>query len=189
MNPSSSSLDIQHRQLIMGRHPTLLKRPRVGVALKNHDRHDDDNVIIDYQSDTTNYGRGDRHLSATLDRGDVVVFQTGVWFVDGVEVGDGSSQTASFRYGVVETIQVVWTHNCEHGVIRVWPLSIAEQDGDATTTAQFLTLNQSTDECVEFGPEQLVAKLPLVWEDGAERMQSPVMLRDDMWEVAQRQDA
>lgn len=139
---------------------------------------------IHYHCDTTNYGRGDQHLSASLDRGDVVVFQTGIWFVDGVEVGDGSSSSPSFQYGAVETIQIVWTHNCEHGVIRVWPLNVIE---DVEDGQHYLAINDA-DECTEFGPEQLVAKLPLVWEDGVDRMQSPTTLYDEMWRTPSESD-
>ena len=64
---------------------------------------------IDLQSDTAQFGRGEMHLSALLEDGDVVVYQTGTWYVDGVEVGTG--EPASFAYAVVDNVQVVWTHN------------------------------------------------------------------------------
>lgn len=73
-------------------------------------------ATVDLQTDDTLYGRGEMHLSAALEDYDVVVYQTGSWTVDGVEVGDGSP--ATWRYARVENIQIVWTHNCEHGVIR-----------------------------------------------------------------------
>ena len=45
--------------------------------------------LIDYQASDA-YGRGNMHLSAALNIGDFVVYQTGSWEVDGVLVGDGS---------------------------------------------------------------------------------------------------
>ncbi|CAB9518800.1 expressed unknown protein [Seminavis robusta] len=130
---------------------------------------------IEFQSDESNYGRGEMHLSAVLDIGDVVVYQTGTWLVDGVQVGDGSPP--KYEYGLVETIQLVWTHNCEHGVIRALPLALLE-DGEA----QVLRIEE--EECIEFGPEQLVAKLPLQWDEGASEatVESPLELSEELWE-------
>jgi hypothetical protein len=47
----------------------------------------------------------------------LVVYQTGTWTVDGVQVGDGTPP--KWQYARVENVQIVSTHNCEHGVIRV----------------------------------------------------------------------
>jgi hypothetical protein len=160
---------------------------------------------IEYQADIHNYGRGEQHLSACLQQGDVIVYQAGQWWVDGVLVGDDnfdslsppphSSSSASttssptYHYAVVETIQVVWTHNCEHGVIGAWPLTLVrnkhnDDDDDAAgigdeTTSTGTTFTQRfeiTDykEMVQFGPEQLVAKLPCRWEEeGAGTVECP----------------
>jgi hypothetical protein len=119
---------------------------------------------IDFQSDTTLYGRGDMHLSAALDEGDIVVYQTGTWEVDGVEVGDGSP--ACFNYCAVETIQLVWTHNCEHGFIQGMAVNV---DADSSTVEIISPLN-----FIDFGPEQLVARLPVKWisDDEAELLVS-----------------
>ena len=136
---------------------------------------------IEYQADIANYGRGERHLSACLQQGDVVVYQAGQWWVDGVLVGDDDSSTTStsptYHYAVVETIQIVWTHNCEHGVIGAWPLSLVRNDydddhdrGDSTSTTALPSIMQKFEienyEMVLFGPEQLVAKLPCRLEEG-----------------------
>jgi len=110
---------------------------------------------IDYQSDTNLYGRGDMHLSADLDENDLVAYQIGTWEVDGVEVGDG--EPASLKYCVVENLQVVWTHNCEHGVIRGMAVCINTTDGSVDLLSPL--------EFVDFGPEQLVARLPIEWID------------------------
>jgi len=152
---------------------------------------------IEYQADIANYGRGERHLSACLQQGDVVVYQAGQWWVDGVLVGDedfdsyissiSTSSAPSFHYAVVETIQVVWTHNCEHGVIGAWPLSLVrtepdddddDDSGDSTRTATLpsvQTFEITHYEMVQFGPEQLVAKLPCRWEEdgGTVHMECP----------------
>ena len=108
---------------------------------------------IDFQSDGTQYGRGDMHLSAVLNERDIVVYQTGTWEVDGVEVGDGSP--ASYNYSIVDTIQLVWTHNCEHGFIRGMSVSIDPESG--------MVKVKSPLEFIDFGPEQLVARLPVAW--------------------------
>ena len=125
---------------------------------------------IEYQSDESKYGRGEMHLSAVLDTGDIVVYQTGTWYVDGVEVGDGGPP--KFHYGLVETIQLVWTHNCEHGVIRALPLKLAENGNQ---------LVLESEECIEFGPEQLVAKLPLEWDETEQLAASSLELSDELW--------
>ena len=46
------------------------------------------------------YGRGEQHLSACLEEGDLVAYQVGTWMVDSVEVGDGSP--ARIRLAVVD---------------------------------------------------------------------------------------
>lgn len=63
---------------------------------------------IEYQSDTLNFGRGARHLSAVLEDGDTVVYRTGYWFVDGVRVGD--EEDYQYRLCRISGLQVVWTH-------------------------------------------------------------------------------
>jgi hypothetical protein len=117
-----------------------------------------DKTTADFQSDTGQYGRGERHLSAALVEGDVVAYQTGTWLVDGVPVGDGSP--APIQYCCIETMQVVWTHNCEHGVLRGQELVgvvVAEN-----TTKNPVVL-RSMGEMIEFGPEQLLACIPVDW--------------------------
>ena len=114
---------------------------------------------IDFQSDNEKYGRGDFHLSAALEEGDLVVYQTGTWFLEGVELGDGSP--IAFRYGVVENMQVVWTHNCEHGVIRC--VEAVVDDTARDTGAAVFSINDPPID-VEFGPEQLVARVPVEWD-------------------------
>lgn len=132
---------------------------------------------IDFQSDGRRYGRGDMHLSADLseDGSEVVVYQAGQWEVDGVVVGD-DTEPPTYRYARVESIQLVWTHNCEHGVIRGAPMVLVEQEdmeegsafGDGKSQVLVEDPAYSDYELVEFGPEQLVARLPVRWqsEDG-----------------------
>lgn len=108
---------------------------------------------IELQSDESSFGRGDTHLSAYLAEGDLVAYQTGTWFVDGVEVGDGTPATV--RFALVDTIQVVWTHNCEHGVIRGLDVEVVHDNDE-----RFVV---SPSDMIEFGPEQLLARVPVQW--------------------------
>mmetsp|Transcript_27323 Transcript_27323/g.45192 ORF Transcript_27323/g.45192 Transcript_27323/m.45192 type:complete len:234 (+) Transcript_27323:134-835(+) len=130
---------------------------------------------IEFQAD---HGRGQDHLSAFLDEGDVVVYQTGTWYVDGVEVGDGSP--TDFEWARIDTLQIVHTHNCEHGVIRgiamkTPPQNIlgdedetnhnADDNGGVTSDGFVRLCAVEPMEVVEFGPEQLVARVPMIWEN------------------------
>lgn len=125
-------------------------------------------TTIDFQSDASQFGRGEMHLSAMINEGDVVVYQAGSWTVDGVVVGD-DSQPPSFHYCQIETIQLVWTHNCEHGVLRGIPL---EWDHNHNNSSSSLGDNEYGGpvwvpveplDSIEFGPEQLVARIPAEW--------------------------
>lgn len=93
-------------------------------------------------------GRGHDHLSASLEDGDVVCFQTGSWFVDGVAVGDG---VASLAFATVTLMQLVFTHNCEHGWI--YGAGAVLKDGVLRPS------DDDDDAWLQFGPEQLVARL------------------------------
>jgi len=127
---------------------------------------------IDLQSDETMFGRGDFHLSASLEDDDVVVYQTGSWEVDGVEVGDGTP--ATWQYARVENVQIVWTHNCEHGVIRGVALKpVFGKDSSP--------LFQVMQEQIEFGPEQLVARIPTEWNDAFDEGQALVTFDESSW--------
>lgn len=105
------------------------------------------------------------HLSALLQERDVVVYQTGTWEVDGVEVGDGNPP--SYAYCVVETLQIVWTHNCEHGFISGLAVTIGEDDDNENDEQSSVCREKvrvvSPLEFVDFGPEQLVARIPVNW--------------------------
>ena len=130
---------------------------------------------IDFQSDDALFGRGQMHLSADLEEGNVVAYQTGTWLVDGVTVGDVTPAAISFC--CIDTIQVVWTHNCEHGVLRGLELVVDD--------ARMLV---ATGQVVEFGPEQLVARIPVeALDDGADwsrqRFRSLVDLHGQDWLV------
>lgn len=121
---------------------------------------------IEYQSDC---GRGEQHLSASLQEGNVVVYQGGTWLVDGVEVGDGSDPY--FRYALIETMQLVWTHNCEHGVVRGLQVECCD---DAVKVVEPM-------EEVEFGPEQLIAKIPVVWDESTDSGKLQTSISNGMW--------
>uniref|UniRef100_A0A7S1VZG3 Uncharacterized protein n=1 Tax=Ditylum brightwellii TaxID=49249 RepID=A0A7S1VZG3_9STRA len=135
----------------------------LGSFATSRNAEDAETAHIDYQSDESSFGRGEDHLSAVLDEGDVVVYQTGTWSVDGVEVGDGSPP--QLQYAKVDTIQLVWTHNCEHGVIRGIVLDF---DSDKVGENNCRVAVSPTYESVEFGPEQLVARLPVQWDEDNE---------------------
>lgn len=84
---------------------------------------------IDRQSDNTKYGRGIDHISADIREGDIIAYQAGTWYVDGLsEVGDGSPPIV--KYLLVDTIQLVWSHDCEHGVINGFDLTIVNNESD-----------------------------------------------------------
>ncbi|CAH0369631.1 unnamed protein product [Pelagomonas calceolata] len=93
-------------------------------------------------------GRGVDHLSAALEEGDLVLYQTGQWAVDGVTIGDGEPALA---YAVVDTLQLVFTHNCEHGWIYGSALERDDSDGSLRPP--------DGDAFVQLGPEQLLARL------------------------------
>jgi len=116
------------------------------------------NDNIDRQSDSNKYGRGVDHISADLKEGDVIAYQAGTWYIDGLsEVGDGSPSYV--RYMVVDTIQLVWTHDCEHGVINGYDLLVE----DASNEDQIVEMKSKfipTDENFQVGPEQILAKIP-----------------------------
>ena len=178
----------------------LLNRATNECNNNNNHRHK-----IDYQKD---YGRGIDHLTADLQAGDVVVYQTGTWYVDGVAVGTG--EAAAWEYCLLDEddcLQIVWSHNCEHGVVRGWPCVLLPPDdetdpdnksstveGDnATCLLRFLKNN---DEMVEFGPEQVVARIPsnmiIKLEDNEEEdlptYRSLIPLSDDLWKNVVEQD-
>ena len=114
----------------------------------------DQQYNINLQSDTSLFGRGEMHLSAILNDGDVAMYQIGSWEVDGVIVGEEKPER---KFCIVDTMQVVWTHNCEHGVIRGLSCNIEHVDDDIIVKVS------DPIEFIEFGPEQLVAQLPVNW--------------------------
>ena len=147
----------QHRRISSGYDckRTVFTPLKIGKDNNKAVNHD-----IDYQSDSSKFGRGEMHLSAVLDEKDIVVYQAGTWEVDGVEVGDG--KPASYEFCAVETMQIVWTHNCEHGFIRGLAVKINSDDCKVEVISPL--------EFVDFGPEQLVARLPVEWIDDEEAL-------------------
>eukprot|EP00984_Skeletonema_dohrnii_P035383 scaffold35064_cov172-Skeletonema_dohrnii-CCMP3373.AAC.2 len=122
--------------------------------------------LIDRQSDKSKYGRGIDHISADIGQGDVIAYQDGTWFVDGTEVGDGSPATV--RYCLVDTVQIVWTHDCEHGLVYGFDLTVADNnDGQVSSDEHgaiikkgniFIIQNESYVQC---GPEQILCRIPV----------------------------
>lgn len=146
---------------------------------------DAEETIIEYQSDDK-YDRGEMHISAAVNEGDTLVYRTGSWYVDGVLVGDEDA-TPAYEYCRVETIQLVWTHNCEHGVLRGLAVDLLEGDNDEQQ-GQHLALRTPLDE-VQFGPEQIIARIGNVaWEPNdqddtgeGESGKCSVTLHSSMW--------
>ena len=104
-------------------------------------------------------GRGADHPSAFLEDGDLVAYQTGAWDVDGVAVGDGEPEIA---LAFVTLVQLVFTHNCEHG----WIHGVAARCEAGVATA--------TDDELQFGPEQLRARLGgAAGDDGSVALDGP----------------
>mmetsp|Transcript_15886 Transcript_15886/g.23761 ORF Transcript_15886/g.23761 Transcript_15886/m.23761 type:complete len:199 (-) Transcript_15886:35-631(-) len=122
--------------------------------------------LIDRQSDKSKYGRGVDHISADINEGDVIAYQDGTWFVDGTEVGDGSPATV--RYCLVDTVQIVWTHDCEHGLVYGFDLTVADNNDDQVSSDEhganikkgniFIIQNESYVQC---GPEQILCRIPV----------------------------
>jgi len=143
-------------------------------------------TIVEYQSDDK-YDRGEMHISAAVNEGDTIVYRTGSWYVDGVLVGEEGAVTA-YEFCRVETIQLVWTHNCEHGVLR--GLAVDFDDGE-----EQLSLRTPLDD-VEFGPEQIIARISdVVWEPNprdedsdAETGSCSIPLHSSMWKEHDEND-
>ena len=106
-------------------------------------------------------GRGLQHLSARLLEGDIVVYQVGTWHVDYTPVGSGAPPRLLLAR--VDVLQLNWAGSHEHG--RIIGTALSSVDGDR--------VHVNEDEpygAVEFGPEQLVARMPASWTsdlDGA----------------------
>mmetsp|Transcript_18921 Transcript_18921/g.40961 ORF Transcript_18921/g.40961 Transcript_18921/m.40961 type:complete len:83 (-) Transcript_18921:2898-3146(-) len=79
----------------------------------------------------------------------------------------------------VDTIQLVWTHDCEHGVINGFDLLIANGDdpesfNGAVEMGSHLVTN---DDYISCGPEQILARIPAIsmnqkWRDNEREMSS-----------------
>lgn len=108
---------------------------------------------IDRQSDNNKYGRGIEHISADLNEGDVIAYQDGTWYVDGTEVGNGSP--AIVRYLKVDTVQIVWTHDCEHGLVYGFDVKC---DSVIKKGGEFII---QEDNYVQCGPEQILCRIPV----------------------------
>jgi hypothetical protein len=108
---------------------------------------------IDRQSDNNKYGRGIEHISADLNEGDVIAYQDGTWYVDGTEVGNGSAATV--RYMKVDTVQIVWTHDCEHGLVYGFDVKC---DSVIKKGDEFIIQEENYVQC---GPEQILCRIPV----------------------------
>ena len=108
---------------------------------------------VDLQRDC---GRGQEHLSARLEEGDICVYQVGTWMVDNVPVGPGDPPRLLLAR--VDCLQINWTTDCEHG--RILATAVSTREGDA------LRIDEDVEFAgIEFGPEQLIARVPVAWAD------------------------
>jgi len=64
----------------------------------------------------------------------------------------------------VDTIQLVWTHNCEHGVINGFDLSVASATAVEESAGGAMVEQGSyfilSNEYAQIGPEQVLARIP-----------------------------
>jgi len=111
----------------------------------------------DMELQATTGGRGLYHLVAQLEDGDFVMYQEGSWCVDSVVVGPGDPPR--LRAAMVDCVQVKCTQTCEHGVVHAF---------DAEVVDGAIVCHEGAEE-IDFGPEQLVARIPN--GDGAMRME------------------
>jgi hypothetical protein len=67
---------------------------------------------------------------------------------------------------LVDTIQIVWTHNCEHGVINGFDVRVITNNDDPTCDqssgdiVEIGSVFDIGDQYIQCGPEQVVAKIP-----------------------------
>ena len=111
----------------------------------------------DMELQATTGGRGLYHLVAQLEDGDFVMYQEGSWCVDSVVVGPGDPPR--LRAAMVDCVQVKCTQTCEHGVVHAF---------DAEVVDGAIVCHEGAEE-IDFGPEQLVARIPN--GDGAMRVE------------------
>ncbi|KAL7434243.1 hypothetical protein ACHAXM_003962 [Skeletonema potamos] len=155
-----SSLSFSHEKLRLSPSGLTPQQKRRSIMILQLDEQ------IDRQSDKSKYGRGINHISADLNEGDIIAYQDGTWYVDGTEVGNGSPATV--RYVLVDTVQIVWTHDCEHGLVYGFDLIVAGNDGQVVSCdASGPIIEKGSifiiqDEYVQCGPEQILCRIPTV---------------------------
>ena len=82
---------------------------------------------------------------------------------DRVVSGDGSESRV--RYMQVDTIQLVWTHDCEHGVINGFDVTVEDENGmplPADSGVERGSIFAVAEEYLQIGPEQVLARIPTV---------------------------
>lgn len=84
-----------------------------------------------------------------------------VCFISSV-LGDGSNSVV--KYLLVDTIQLVWTHDCEHGMINGFDVTATKNmDVDSDSVNSLLEKGNRlvvSDDYVQIGPEQVLARIP-----------------------------
>lgn len=92
--------------------------------------------------------------------------------------GDGSD--ATIRYMLVDTIQIVWTHNCEHGVINGFDVTVVNDQNEPSLVdgsgaiVEVGSIFNIGNEYVQCGPEQVLAKIPALKHDEKDALASLV---------------
>ena len=77
--------------------------------------------------------------------------------------GDGSDPIV--RYMLVDTIQIVLTHDCEHGVINGFDITVTNGNDEPERCGGVVEVGNKFvigDAYIQCGPEQILAKLPTV---------------------------
>lgn len=138
--------------------PTVIRRPeplhscrRTAVIHAN--------AAVELQQDC---GRGLEHLSARIEEGDVCVYQVGTWHVDWSEVGSGDPPRLLLVRA--DVLQLNWAGDHEHG--RIIATAITDTDSDDAESISAVSIAENEPFAgVEFGPEQLIARVPAEWVD------------------------
>jgi hypothetical protein len=74
---------------------------------------------------------------------------------------------------LVDTIQIVWTHNCEHGVLNGFDIAIRNGEHEPVVLDQLGSVEvggvfEIRNEYVQCGPEQVLAKIPTSFDTDRE---------------------
>jgi hypothetical protein len=88
---------------------------------------------------------------------------------------------------LVDAIQIVWTHNCEHGVLNGFDVTIRKNEVEKIPVSDYKfesvdvgSVFEIGNEYVRCGPEQVLAKIPTSFDtDGDVHVSLARFLRDE----------